>query len=105
MREYLSSNLLIKVIQAANLTGQFPSSWGLSYIRPIPKEGKDPLLASFYRPIALLCTDYKIFSFVIAGRFNTFLPSIFPDHQSGYINGRSTHHGALRFSHLIKTTP
>mgnify|MGYP006973196523 CR=1 FL=1 len=31
--------------------------------------------------------------------FEPFLPSIFPDHQSGYINGRSTHHGAFRFSH------
>ena len=53
----------------------------------------------------LLCTDYKIFSSVIAGRFKPYLASIFPDHQSGYVNGRSTHHGALRFSHLIKNTP
>ena len=96
--------LLIKVIQASIQTGRCPPSWGLSYIRPILKPEKDPLLASSYRPIALLCTDYKIFSSVIAGRFKPYLSSIFPDHQSGYINGRSTHHGALRFSHLIKNT-
>jgi len=93
---------LIKVIQASIQTGCFPPSWGLSYIQPILKLEKDPLLASSYRLIALLCTDYKIFSSVIVGRFKPYLSSIFPDYQSGYINGRSTHHGALRFSHLIK---
>jgi len=97
--------LLVKVIQAAIQTGRFPSSWGLSFIRPILKPGKDPLLASSYRPIALLCTDYKIFTSVIAGRFKLYLITIFPNHQSGYITGRSTHHGALRFSHMIKNTP
>jgi len=96
--------LLIKVIQAAIQTGRFPSSWGLSYIRSILKPGKDSLLASSYRPIALLCTDYKIFTSVIAGRFKPHLSAISPDHQSGYITGRFTHHGALRFSHLIKNT-
>ena len=97
--------LLVKVIQASIQVGRFPPSWGLSYVRPILKPGKDPLLPSSYRPIALLCTDYKIFTSVIAGRFKPYLSSIFPVHQSGYINGRSTHHGALRFSHMIKNTP
>jgi len=70
--------LLVKVIQAAIQTGRFPSSWGLSFIRPILKPGKDPLLASSYRPIALLCTDYKIFTSVIAGRFKPYLITISP---------------------------
>ena len=72
-------------------------------MRPILKPGKDPLLPLSYRPIALLCTDYKIFSSIIVGRFKPFLHSIFPDHQSRYVTGRSTHHGALRFSHLIRS--
>ena len=38
----------------------------------------DPLLPSSYRPIALLCTDYKILTSVIAGRFKLYLSSIFP---------------------------
>jgi len=69
--------LLVKFIQASIQTSRFPPSWSLSYIRPILKPGKDPLLASSYRPIALLCTDYKIFSSVIAGRFKLYLPPSF----------------------------
>jgi len=96
-------SLLVKVIQAAIQFGKYPPSWCLTYMRPILKPGKDPLLPSSYRLIALLCTDYKIFSSIIAGRFKPFLHSIFPDHQSGYVTGCSTHHGALRFSHLIRS--
>jgi len=56
--------LLIKVIQAAIQTGRFPSSWGLSYIRPRSSSQERtpslPLLTGLF--IALLCTDYKIFT-------------------------------------------
>jgi len=97
--------LLVKVIQVSIQIGCFLPSWGLSYVQLILKPGKDPLLSFSYRPIALLCTDYKIFTSVIAGRFKLYLSSIFPVHQSGYINRWSTHHSALYFSHMIKNTP
>jgi len=97
--------LLLRVIHAALSTGRFPPSWAISYFRPILKPDQNAMLPSSYRPIALLCCDYKIFSFIITSRLPPYLPSIFPTHQSGYIPNRSTHHGALRVAHLIRHTP
>ena len=68
--------LLMKVIQAAIFSGRFPTSWGHTLIRPILKPGKNPFLPASYRPIALLCTDYKIFTTIISLRMKPFLPEL-----------------------------
>jgi len=94
----------VKVIQASIATSRFPVSWSHTLIRPILKPGKNAFHPASYRPIALLCTDYKIFTSIISSRMKPFLPDLFPEHQTGYISGRSTHHAALRFAHLLNTT-
>jgi len=96
--------LLVKVIQAAISTGRFPESWSHTLVRPILKPGKNPFLPASCRPIALLCTDYKIFTTIVSSRMKPFLAEHFPQHQTGYISGRSTHHAALRFAHLLSST-
>jgi len=77
--------LLVKVIQASISTGRFPVSWSHTLIHPILKPGKNAFLPASYRPIALLCTDYKIFTTILSSRMKSFLPDLFPQHQTGYI--------------------
>jgi hypothetical protein len=96
--------LLTRVINHAITTGHFPSSWSLIAFRPILKPDKDPSLPSSYRPIALICTDYKIFANILNACIRPFMHSIFPLHQTGYIPKRSTHLAALRFINILNTT-
>ena len=96
--------LLVKVIQASISTGWFPVSWSHTLIHPFLKPGKNAFLPASYHPIALLCTDYKIFTTILSSCMKSFLPDLFPEHQTGYISSWSTHHAALRFAHLLNTT-
>lgn len=61
-----------------------------STIIPIHKEGKDPLDAASYRPIALLNTDIKILAKVLAARLNEVISKLIHPDQSGFIHGRTT---------------
>lgn len=45
-----------------------------SFITVLPKAGKDPLDLASYRPIALLNSDLKIFTWLLAYRLNGVLP-------------------------------
>lgn len=56
-----------------------------SYITVIPKKGKDPQDPSTYRPIALLNTDLKIFTRLLANRLGTVLPNIVSKDQVGFL--------------------
>ena len=96
--------LLVKVIQASISTGQFPVLWSHTLICPILKPGKNAFLPASYHPIALFCTNYKIFTMILSSCMKSFLPDLFPEHQTGYISSWSTHHAALRFAHLLNTT-
>lgn len=55
----------------------------------MPKEEKDPLNPSFYRPISLLGADVKILVEILASRLQRIQKCIHPD-QSGFIPSRAT---------------
>lgn len=57
-----------------------------SYITVLPKEGKNPHDPSTHWPIALLNTDLKIFTCILANRLSTVLPNIISKDQVGFIN-------------------
>ncbi len=42
----------------------------------IPKADKDPLSIDNWRPITLLCTDYKLLALVYANRLNSGLTKV-----------------------------
>ncbi len=73
----------------------------------IPKADKDPLSIDNWRPITLLCTDYKLLALVYANRLNSGLTKVISECQSAFIKGRNIHFHSrlilymLDYSHLI----
>lgn len=96
--------LLSRVISEALHSGSFPPSWGDTIIRPILKPGQDPTLPKSYRPIALICCDYKLFTLVLTHRLRPELSAMFPIHQTGFIPCRSTHMAVMRLISLLHAT-
>lgn len=65
-----------------------------SFLTLIPKPNKDPSLCVSYRPIALLNSDFKIFTKLLLIHLNTLLPSLIHKDQVGFIplsSGRKQH--------------
>lgn len=54
----------------------------------LPKEGKDIRFLKNWRPIALLNTDYKIITKLLAKRLQPILPDIIHTDQTGYVEDR-----------------
>ena len=67
----------------------------------IEKIGKDPLLVDNWRPICLLCTDYKIFAKIIALRLQGALPHIINTSQTGFMKGCNIGENILKLESLI----
>lgn len=72
-----------------------------SYITLIPKPGKSPLESSNYRPIALLNTDLKIFTKILADRLSLWLPQLVHKDQVGFVLNRQGGDNTRRAIDLI----
>lgn len=74
----------------------------------IPKADKDPSFIENWRPITLLCTDYKLLAHVYANRLNSGLTNVISECQSAFIKGRNIHFHSrlildmLDYSHLLE---
>lgn len=67
-----------------------------------PKEGKDKLECSNYRPISILNLDYKIFTLIISRRLEKNLRKIINLDQTGLIKSRQTHDSIRRSLQIIR---
>ena len=54
----------------------------------LPKQGRDTRFLKHWRPIILLCSDYKVLSKVISNRLKTTLNTLIHQDQTGFIAGR-----------------
>ncbi|GFV05192.1 probable RNA-directed DNA polymerase from transposon X-element [Trichonephila clavipes] len=81
----------------------FPDNWKEAIIFPINKPGKDPHLASSYRPISLLSTISKLTKSIILHRLKNFINenNILNPNQYGFTNKLSTLHPLLRLTEHI----
>ena len=67
--------------------GEFPSSWKKTRMVLLFKKG-DPELLQNWRPLSLINCDAKLFTKLIANRFNTVLPSLINPYQTGFMPSR-----------------
>lgn len=82
------SPILERVFSYALVKGELPSTWKEAIISVLLKERKDPTLCASYRPIALLNTDCKILTSILAKRVGTIITDLIHPDQTGFISGR-----------------
>ena len=80
--------ILINSWSYALSTGNLTHSHESSYLKLLPKEGKDPLLIKNWRPITLSNCDFKIITKTLATRLTEGLASSISPNQTAYIKGR-----------------
>ena len=68
----------------------------------IPKPGKDKLECTNYRPISVLNLDYKLFTSILAKRFDKILPQIIHLDQTGFIQSRQPQDNIRRTLQIIR---
>ena len=65
------------------------------------KKNEDPLLCESYRPVSLLCCDYKTLTKVLAGRLEKIMPKLIHPDQTGFIAGRQLSSNLRRVLNII----
>lgn len=79
---------LLDVFNECFTSGALPASCRRAVVSLLPKKGDLTLLKN-WRPVSLLCTDYKILSKVLANRLKVFMDEIIGLDQSYCVPGRS----------------
>ena len=82
------SDHLLDSINYSYYQGQLSINQRRGVISLLPKGNKDTLYLNNWRPITLLCTDYKLLSKAIATRLKQTLTHIIDPCQTGFVSGR-----------------
>ncbi len=85
---------MLQVYQTALDRGRLPASMLQGAVRLLPKVPGVPT-ASQFRPITLLCTDYKLLTKMLCQRLIPLLPSVLLTAQLCSVHGRSIFDGIL----------
>ena len=89
---------LTRIISEKNV----PKSWRIIKTVAISKPGKDPKMASRYRPISLLSMCYKLLARIILHRISPAVDEILNIEQAGFRPGRSTHDQVLALTTYVE---
>lgn len=81
--------------------GKLPQTLTQATISVLLKKDKDPVQCSSYRPISLLCCDYKILTKALAQRLDPIIPSIINEDQTGFIPGRQSFFNVRRLFNVM----
>lgn len=65
------------------------------------KKGKDPLKCESFRPVSLLCCDYKILTKVLASRLESVMHTVIHPNQTGFIKGRQLFGNIRRLFNIL----
>lgn len=101
-------NLLFNAYLDCIKNGQLSPTMKTGLITLLPKPNKDLLLLDNWRPITLLCNDYKLLALVYANRVKNVLNNLIDEFQSAFIKGRHIHNNVrlimdmLDYQSLIK---
>ena len=80
--------LILRAWQYSLRVGELPPSHKLSYLRLIPKAGKDSRIINNLRPITLSCTDHKLVTKTYAKKLTAAVSCRISQEQTAYIPGR-----------------
>ncbi len=80
-------NALLQCISSGHLSPTMKRG----IITLVPKPNKDKLLLDNWRPITLLCNDYKLLAHVYSRRLDTGLSKLIDECQSAFVKGRNIH--------------
>jgi sorting nexin-29 len=80
---------LFELVQAIWRTENMPQDWYTAMLIPIYKKG-NRLVCANYRGIALLCTAYKIFTYILLDKINPYAKHLLGKYQCGFRQGRGT---------------
>lgn len=81
-----------------------PPSWRDAIISVTPKEGKDTMNCSSYRPVSVLNIDSKLFTAIVSQRPERILPDIIHKDQTGFIRQRQTQDNIRKTLHILRHT-
>ena len=82
-------------------SGRMTVSQRTSLVSLIPKDGGDKTRIRDWRPISLLCSDYKILARVLVNRLRHLLAEILSQEQTGGLPGRQMAHNLVNVRNLI----
>jgi len=82
-------------------SGRMTASQRTSLVSLIPKDGGDKTRIRDWRPISLLCSDYKILARVLVNRLRHLLAEILSPEQTGGLPGRQMAHNLVNVRNLI----
>src|SRR5690348_14449253 len=78
-----------------------PRSWEKCFITTFYKGKGDSALIENRRPIALLNSDYKIFSGIITRKLYTMIAPLISPLQNGFVPGRIIHSNVFAVSEIL----
>lgn len=81
--------------------GTISPAWKQATISVVPKEGKDHLYCSSFRPISVLNVDYKLFTVILSTRVQELLPELINTDQTGFVPQRQTHDHLRHTLHIL----
>ena len=94
---------LFRLYEESFATGQFPEDWSESYLKPIPKPGKDLSKLNGYRILTMQNTTGKLMERILARKLAQDLErrNVLPSNQGGYRAGKTTWENAARFAYDV----
>ena len=96
--------LLLNLYTYCHEQGRLNQSSRTGLITLIPKRERNLTELKSWRPLSILCVDYKILSKTLAERMKKVLPSIVSEEQTGFVPGRLISENIRRTIEVIEFT-